>query len=141
MACLRRNRVYGGCCSNRKAHKLVRTSSARQLQELRALCPNLYILTVKKNDIFRLQRVVSTLKRERSCVNQFSKHSMRFPFIFLKIISNLFSRNANTLLKSKDRSLIWWPFCSKQLQRQLIHQNAWIFKREWLIPSPSAISI
>ena len=28
----------------------------------------------------------------------------------------------------------WWPFCSEQLQRQIIHQNARIFKRNWLIP-------
>ena len=35
----------------------------------------------------------------------------------------------------------WWPFCSEQLHRLIIHQNAWIFKRNWLIPSPPAISI
>ena len=31
-----------------------------------------------------------------------------------------------------------WP---EQLQRQIIHQNAQIFHRNWLIPSPPAISI
>ena len=35
----------------------------------------------------------------------------------------------------------WWPFCSEQLHRHIIHQNAQIFKRNWLIPSPPAISI
>ena len=31
----------------------------------------------------------------------------------------------------------WWNFCFEQLQRQIIYQqNAWIFKRNWLIPSP-----
>ena len=35
----------------------------------------------------------------------------------------------------------WWPFCSEQLQRQIIYQNARIFKRNWLIPSPPAIYI
>ena len=35
----------------------------------------------------------------------------------------------------------WWPFCSEQLQRQIIYQNARICKRNWLIPTPSAISI
>ena len=30
----------------------------------------------------------------------------------------------------------WWLFCSEQLHRQIIHQNARIFKRNWLIPSP-----
>ena len=34
----------------------------------------------------------------------------------------------------------WWPFCSEQLPRQIIHQNARIFKRNWLIPSQPAIS-
>ena len=29
----------------------------------------------------------------------------------------------------------WWPFCSEQLQRQIVHQNARIFKRNWLIPA------
>ena len=31
----------------------------------------------------------------------------------------------------------WRPFCSEELQRQ----SAWIFKRNWLIPTPPAISI
>ena len=35
----------------------------------------------------------------------------------------------------------WWPFCSEELHRQIIHQNARFFKRNWLIPSPPAISI
>ena len=33
----------------------------------------------------------------------------------------------------------WWPFCSEQLQRQIIYAR--IFKRNWLIPSPIAIYI
>ena len=32
-------------------------------------------------------------------------------------------------------------FWSEQLQKQIIHQNAQIFKRNWLIPSTPAISI
>ena len=35
----------------------------------------------------------------------------------------------------------WWPFCSEQLQRQIIYQSDRIFKKNWLIPSPLAISI
>ena len=35
----------------------------------------------------------------------------------------------------------WWPFCSEQLQKQIMYQNARIFKRNWFIPTPPAISI
>ena len=35
----------------------------------------------------------------------------------------------------------WWPFCPEQLQSQIMYQNAQIFKRNWLISSPPAISI
>ena len=33
----------------------------------------------------------------------------------------------------------WWPFCSEQLQRLIIYQNAQIFKRNWLIASHQLI--
>ena len=36
----------------------------------------------------------------------------------------------------------WRPFCSKHLQRQIMYvNNDWIYKRNWLAPSPPAICI
>ena len=34
----------------------------------------------------------------------------------------------------------WWPFCSEHLQRLIMYQNDWIFKRTWLRPLPQCLA-